>query len=83
MCCSIYLVLKNRGKTLRNRCVFLSYREDAYQKEDISFNDVRYEEACVLYNIGALYTKLGANESRRTPDVRVVRLFEISHDSIR
>ena len=44
-------------------------REDAYQKEESSYNDIRFEEACILYNLGAMYSRLGANEPRRTHDV--------------
>lgn len=44
-------------------------REDGFQKEDNTFNDVRFEEAAILYNIGALYSRLGANEPRRTHEV--------------
>lgn len=51
----------------------LNFREDAYQKEDNSYNDIRFEEACILYNLGAMYSRLGANESRRSNDVRRTR----------
>ena len=44
-------------------------REDAYQKEENSYHDIRFEEACILYNLGAMYSRLGANEPRRTDDV--------------
>lgn len=49
-----------------------SSREDAYQKEDCIYHDIRFEESCILYNIGALYSKLGANENRRTHEVECV-----------
>ena len=49
------------------RCIV--FREDGFQKEDNTFNDVRFEEAAILYNIGALYSRLGANEARRTHEV--------------
>jgi hypothetical protein len=45
------------------------FREDGHQKEDNTYNDIRFEETCILYNIGALYSKLGANETRRTHEV--------------
>ena len=32
-------------------------------------NDIRFEEASILYNIGAMYSRLAANETRRTPEV--------------
>lgn len=30
--------------------------------------DIRFEMVCILYNIGALYSKLGAAETRTTPE---------------
>ena len=30
--------------------------------------DIKYEMACILYNIGALHTDLGAMDARNTPD---------------
>lgn len=30
--------------------------------------DIRFEMVCILYNIGALHSKLGAAETRTTPD---------------
>ncbi len=48
---------------------FFCYREDGFQKEDNTYNDIRFEEACILYNIGSLYSKLGANETRKTHEV--------------
>ncbi|CAF1153019.1 unnamed protein product [Adineta ricciae] len=40
--------------------------EDGFQREENTYNDIRYEEACILYNIGVIYSKLGAHESRKT-----------------
>ncbi|CAF0735791.1 unnamed protein product [Adineta steineri] len=40
--------------------------EDAFQREDNTYSDIRFEEACILYNIGAMYSKLGAHESRKS-----------------
>ena len=58
--------------SLDRRCIdwsFVFFREDAFQKEDNSFNDIRFEEASVLYNIAAMYSRMGANENRKTHDV--------------
>lgn len=33
-----------------------------------SLADIRVEMACILYNMGALYTQLGASEPRNTAD---------------
>jgi len=49
-------------------CFFFN-REDGFQREDNSYNDIRFEEACILYNIGAMYSKLGASETRKTHEV--------------
>jgi hypothetical protein len=67
MCCSIYLVKITSSNN--TKIIFSSFREDAFQKEDNTYNDIRFEEACILYNLGAMYSRLGANESRRTHDV--------------
>ena len=70
MCSSIYLVKRDKQRrVVRDRSRYL-FREDAFQKEDNTYYDVRFEEACILYNLGAMYSRLGANESRRTSDVR-------------
>lgn len=45
-------------------------REDAFQKEENTFNDIRFEEASILYNLAVIYSKLGNNEARRTHEVR-------------
>jgi hypothetical protein len=47
----------------------LCFREDGFQKEDNTYNDIRFEQASILYNIGGIYSKLGANETRKTHEV--------------
>ena len=67
---SIYLVKSNnRTKQFLLSKVFCFNREDGFQKDENTFNDIRFEEACILYNIGAIYSKLGANETRKTHEV--------------
>ncbi|CAF1230111.1 unnamed protein product [Rotaria magnacalcarata] len=62
-------LLRNRFPMLPDtECAVRFTWEDAFQKEDNTYNDVRFEEACILYNLGAMYSRLGANESRRTHD---------------
>ena len=72
-CYQILNVLFDLPGSYSNLFIFFNFinlpREDAYQKEDIPYNDIRYEEACILYNLGAMYSRLGANESRKTNDV--------------
>ncbi|CAF3354792.1 unnamed protein product [Rotaria socialis] len=66
--CQLQL-LRNRFPMLPDtECAVRFTWEDAFQKEDNTYNDVRFEEACILYNLGAMYSRLGANESRRTHD---------------
>ena len=67
MCCSIYLV--EDSCKIESIDLLFHFREDGYQKEDNTYNDIRFEESCILYNIGALYSKLGANELRKTHEV--------------
>lgn len=46
-------------------------RHDIYSGEPVVYNDIRYEQACLLFNLGGLYSQLGANESRLADDVRL------------
>eukprot|EP00794_Sanderia_malayensis_P017461 gene17461-19208_t len=41
---------------------------DVYVGDPLTQNDIRYEQACVLFNLGGLYSQLGANESRSTDE---------------
>ncbi|XP_076057743.1 tyrosine-protein phosphatase non-receptor type protein myopic isoform X2 [Oratosquilla oratoria] len=41
---------------------------DLYSSSVYNTTDIKYEMACVLYNIGALHTELGALDARNTPD---------------
>nr|XP_045622432.1 tyrosine-protein phosphatase non-receptor type 23-like isoform X2 [Procambarus clarkii] len=41
---------------------------DIYSSVVYNVNDIKYEMACILYNIGALHTDLGAMDARNTPD---------------
>ena len=45
------------------------FRFDVYSGDPIIHKDVRYEQACILFNLGGLYSQLGANEERRTDEV--------------
>lgn len=57
-----------KRKVSRNE-MFFSFREDAFQGDDTSSDDVRFEETNILYNLGAVYSKLGAKESKKNHDV--------------
>ncbi|XP_063607267.1 tyrosine-protein phosphatase non-receptor type 23-like [Penaeus indicus] len=41
---------------------------DIYSSMVYNVTDIKYEMACILYNIGALHTELGAMDARNTPD---------------
>ncbi|KAG7154429.1 Tyrosine-protein phosphatase non-receptor type 23-like 1 [Homarus americanus] len=41
---------------------------DIYSSVVYNVTDIKYEMACILYNIGALHTDLGAMDARNTPD---------------
>ncbi|KAL0895130.1 hypothetical protein ABMA27_013582 [Loxostege sticticalis] len=42
--------------------------KDLYANMSCSLADIRFEMACILYNIGALYTQLAASEPRTSAD---------------
>ncbi|CAH0748653.1 unnamed protein product [Diatraea saccharalis] len=42
--------------------------KDLYANMSCSLADIRFEMACILYNIGALYTQLAASEPRTSVD---------------
>ncbi|CAF4256660.1 unnamed protein product [Rotaria socialis] len=64
--CQLQL-LRNRFPMLPDTecCVRFTW-EDGFQKDESTCNDIRFEEASILYNIGAIYSRLGANETRKT-----------------
>ncbi|CAF1254501.1 unnamed protein product [Rotaria sordida] len=64
--CQLQL-LRNRFPMLPDtECSVRFTWEDGFQKDENTYNDIRFEEACILYNIGAIYSRLGANETRKT-----------------
>ncbi|XP_041968457.1 tyrosine-protein phosphatase non-receptor type 23 [Aricia agestis] len=42
--------------------------KDLYANMNCSLADIKFEMACILYNIGALHTQLGSSEPRNSPD---------------
>ena len=46
----------------------LFFREDVFSGRSVSIADIRYEQACILYNIGALHSVLGALDNRQTAE---------------
>lgn len=44
------------------------FRNDLYTEMAYSTTDIKHELACILYNIGALHTVLGAMDNRQTSD---------------
>eukprot|EP00795_Rhopilema_esculentum_P013497 gene13497-4376_t len=41
---------------------------DVYTGDPVTQKDIRFEQACVLFNLGGLYSQLGANESRTSDE---------------
>lgn len=61
--------MKSRFPMDANQPVSLQFSwRDEYTKMSSTVPDVGFEEMCVLFNIGALHSKLGATDSRSTPD---------------
>ncbi|RZC41776.1 tyrosine-protein phosphatase non-receptor type 23 [Asbolus verrucosus] len=52
---------------LQAAAVYFSWK-DSYSNMPCSVPDIRFELMCILYNIGALHTQLGASDSRNSPD---------------
>ncbi|XP_072937126.1 uncharacterized protein mop [Epargyreus clarus] len=42
--------------------------KDLYANMSCTLPDIRFEMACVLFNVGALHTQLGASQPRTTPE---------------
>ncbi|KAL3280960.1 hypothetical protein HHI36_004185 [Cryptolaemus montrouzieri] len=61
--------LKSRFPMEENQpaSVYFSWK-DNYSGLACSIPDIRFELMCILYNIGALHSKLGAMDQRTTPD---------------
>ena len=47
----------------------LCFREDVSSGKMVEICDVRFEEACILYNIAALHSYLGCMDSRSNAEV--------------
>ena len=47
------------------------FRDDVYTGRQVIHADIRFEQACILYNIGALHSVLGAMDNRQTPEVKL------------
>lgn len=57
----------------------LFVRTDIYSGVAYNITDIEYEEACILYNIGALHSKLGTMDSRINAEVILYIFFAIFH----
>ncbi|KAL4217444.1 Tyrosine-protein phosphatase non-receptor type 23 [Mactra antiquata] len=42
--------------------------EEVYSGREMTLSDIKFEQACVLYNIGALHSVLGAMDTRQSAD---------------
>ena len=46
-----------------------SFREDLCSGKLVTYADIKYEQACILYNIAALHSILGAMDNRQSHEV--------------
>ncbi|XP_028169896.1 tyrosine-protein phosphatase non-receptor type 23 [Ostrinia furnacalis] len=61
--------LQSRFPMVKGQPVACSFAwKDLYANMSCSLADIRFEMACILYNIGALYTQLAASEPRTSAD---------------
>lgn len=51
------------------------FREDVFLGREVTIPDVKFEQACILYNIGALHSILGSIETRQSADVGLYGYF--------
>ena len=56
-------------------CCF--FREDVHSGREVTLEDIKFEQACVLYNIGSLHSVLGAMDTRQSADVSNLRFFHL------
>jgi tyrosine-protein phosphatase non-receptor type 23 len=49
--------------------IVICCREDVFLGREVTIPDVKFEQACILYNIGALHSILGSIETRQSADV--------------
>ena len=54
------------------------FRQDNFTGKTVEVKDPHFEEASILYNVGALHSLLGALDSRTTSDVSPVGRFNLS-----
>jgi tyrosine-protein phosphatase non-receptor type 23 len=52
---------------MQSASIYFSWK-DSYSNMPCSVPDIRFELMCILHNIGALHTQLGAADSRTSPD---------------
>ena len=50
-------------------CSAWCFREDNQTGRDHVIADIKFEQACILYNIGALHSNLGAIDTRQNAEV--------------
>lgn len=51
------------------------FREDIFMAREVTLADIKFEQASVLYNIGALHSILGSMETRTIADVKFNTIF--------
>ncbi|XP_068222752.1 LOW QUALITY PROTEIN: tyrosine-protein phosphatase non-receptor type 23-like [Palaemon carinicauda] len=66
--CQLHFLLSRFPLTENSSLAITFNWYDIYSSLSYSVTDIKYEMACILYNIGALHTDLGAMDARNTPD---------------
>lgn len=64
-----FVLCKKTIDVLKNLNLLVLCRDDAYTRQTMAVKDIKFEEACILYNIGALHSILGGMDNRTTPEV--------------
>ena len=57
--------------------LFYCFREELHSGREICLSDIKFEQACILYNIGALHSVLGAMDTRQSADVSLYLIGQI------
>lgn len=57
------------------QAIFTSNRDDAFSGSSVVHPDIKFEQACILYNIGCLFSYLGASDIRNTQEVEQLNIL--------
>ncbi len=63
------MVLQKTVDCSVKNCLVFFFRESVYSGISETLSDIRFEQASILYNIGALHSILGALDNRSNAEV--------------